>query len=340
MTQHNNTPRSAVIRGGVVLDAARYLGPADILIRDGAIVTVATPGMPAPADAVVIDATRRLLHPGLVNAHTHSHRNLARSMGDRWTLELLLVPAPHTSPYETVEEKCISAAIGAAEMLLKGCTACYDLFVEFPLPTVEGIAAVAQAYSQAGMRAVVAPMMADMTLYGLMEALPSELRDAIAPLRLPAWQQTIERVRAILRNWQGDRALVRPAVAPTIPLHCRDEFMLACGDLAAEFDVGMHTHLAESKIQAIAGTQRYGNSLTAHLANLGLLGPAFVAAHGVWLDGEDMRRLGAHGCSIAHNPVSNMRLGNGIADAVAMLAAGVNLSIGTDAANCNDNLNM
>ena len=109
---------------------------------------------------------------------------------------------------------------------------------------------------------------------------------------------------------------------------------------AAEFDVGMHTHLAESKIQAIAGTQRYGNSLTAHLANLGLLGPAFVAAHGVWLDGEDMRRLGAHGCSIAHNPVSNMRLGNGIADAVAMLAAGVNLSIGTDAANCNDNLNM
>ena len=82
---------------------------------------------------------------------------------------------------ESVEEKRISATIGAAEMLLKGCTACYDLFVEFPLPTEEGIAAVAEAYAQAGMRAVIAPMMADMTLYeaipGLMDALPPHLQD-------------------------------------------------------------------------------------------------------------------------------------------------------------------
>ena len=128
----------------------------------------------------IIDASRRLLHPGLVNAHTHGHGNLSRSMGDRWTLELLLASAPHMSPYQSVEEKRVSATIGAAEMLLKGCTACYDLFVEFPLPTEEGIAAVAEAYAQAGMRAVIAPMMADMTLYeaipGLMEALPPHLQ--------------------------------------------------------------------------------------------------------------------------------------------------------------------
>jgi guanine deaminase len=345
MTQHNDIPsRPTVIRGGLVLDATRFLGAADILVRDGAIVAVGAPGMEAPADAVVIDAARRLLHPGLVNAHTHGHGNLSRSMGDRWTLELLLAAAPHMSPYESIEEKRISATIGAAEMLLKGCTACYDLFVEFPLPTEEGIAAVAQAYALAGMRAVIAPMMADMTLYeaipGLMEALPAHLRDAIKPLRLPPWQQTVERMRAILRNWQGERRMVRPAVAPTIPLHCRDEFMAACRDLATEFDVGIHTHLAESKIQAIMGAQKYGSSLTAHIERLGLLGPRFVAAHGVWLDGDDMRRLGAHGCSIAHNPASNMRLGNGVADAVAMLDAGVTLGLGTDAATCNDNLNM
>ncbi len=134
--------------------------------------------------------------------------------------------------------------------------------------------------------------------------------------------------------------MVRPAVAPTIPLHCRDEFMVACRDLAAEFDVGIHTHLAESKIQAVVGARRYGGSLTTHIEQLGLLGPRFVAAHGVWLDVDDMRRLGAHGASIAHNPASNMRLGNGVADAVGMLEAGVNLAIGTDAATCNDNLNM
>jgi 5-methylthioadenosine/S-adenosylhomocysteine deaminase len=336
--------RPIVIRGGLVLDATEYLGAMDILVHDGMIVAIGAPGMPVPDGAAIIDASRRLVHPGLVNAHTHGHGNLARSMGDRWTLELLLAAAPHMSPYLSAEEKRVSATIGAAEMLLKGCTACYDLFVEFPLPTEEGIAAVADAYTQAGMRAVIAPMMAGMTVYeaipGLMEALPSHLRTAVAPLGLPPWQETIERMRAILHNWQGDRAKVRPAVAPTIPLHCRDEFMVACRDLAAEFDVGIHTHLAESKVQAVAGARRYGSSLTAHIERLGLLGPRFVAAHGVWLDADDMRRLGANGASIAHNPASNMRLGCGVADAVGMLAAGVNLAIGTDAATCNDNLNM
>jgi 5-methylthioadenosine/S-adenosylhomocysteine deaminase len=333
-----------VIRDGLVLDAERFIGAADVLIRGDSIVAVGAAGMVVPEEAVVIDASRRLLHPGLVNAHTHGHGNLSRSMGDRWTLELLLAAAPHMSPYESIEEKRISATIGAAEMLLKGCTACYDLFVEFPLPTEEGIAAVADSYAQAGMRAVIAPMMADMAMYeaipGLMEALPPHLKTAVAPLGLPPWQETIERMRAILRGWHGDRAMVRPAVAPTIPLHCRDEFMTACRDLAVEFDVGIHTHLAESKLQAVAGARRYGRSLTGHIEHLGLLGPHFVAAHGVWLDDDDMRRLGAHGASVAHNPASNMRLGNGIADAVGMLAAGVNLAIGTDAATCNDNLNM
>jgi 5-methylthioadenosine/S-adenosylhomocysteine deaminase len=124
-----------------VLDATDFLGASDILVRDGVIVSVGAAGMPAPEDAATIDASRRLLHPGLVNAHTHGHGNLSRSMGDRITLELLLASAPHTSPYQSVEEKRVSATIGAAEMLLKGCTACYDLFVEFPLPTEEGIVA-------------------------------------------------------------------------------------------------------------------------------------------------------------------------------------------------------
>ena len=134
--------RPLVIRGGVVLDAPGFLGPTDLLVLNGTIVAVGAPGMAAPEGAAVIDASRRLLHPGLVNAHTHGHANLARSMGDRLTLELLLAAAPHMSAYQSVEEKRVSAMIGAAEMLLKGCTACYDLFVEFPLPTEEGIAEV------------------------------------------------------------------------------------------------------------------------------------------------------------------------------------------------------
>jgi guanine deaminase len=81
--------RPLIIRGGLVLDADRFLGAADVLVKDGVVVTIGEPGMDAPDGARAIDALRRLLHPGLVNAHTHGHGNLSRSMGDRWTLELL-----------------------------------------------------------------------------------------------------------------------------------------------------------------------------------------------------------------------------------------------------------
>jgi len=129
-------------------------------------------------------------------------------------------------------------------------------------------------------------------------------------------------------------------VAPTIPLHCSDEFMLACARLAREFGIGLHTHVSESKVQAIAGLKKYGKTPTAHMDALGLVGPDFTAAHGVWLDEDDMKRLADRGASVAHNPGSNMRLGSGLADMRRMLELGVNVGIGTDGANCSDNLNM
>jgi guanine deaminase len=73
---------------------------------------------------------------------------------------------------------------------------------------------------------------------------------------------------------------------------------------------------------------------------LGLVSDRFTVAHGVWLDGDDVKRLGDRGASVAHNPGSNMRLGNGLADVRAMLDAKVNVGIGTDGASCSDNQNM
>ena len=84
-----------IIRGGRVLDIrAGTAEPADILIEDDTIRELGPPGVPAPEGARELAAARRLIHPGLVNAHTHSHGNLGKGMGDRWTLELLLAAAP------------------------------------------------------------------------------------------------------------------------------------------------------------------------------------------------------------------------------------------------------
>ena len=129
-------------------------------------------------------------------------------------------------------------------------------------------------------------------------------------------------------------------MAPTIPHHCSDDFLIACRNLAREYDVGIHSHVAESKVQVVAGYKRYGTSLAAHMDELGLVNERFTVAHGVWLDDEDMKRLGDRGASVAHNPGSNMRLGNGLADMRAMLRADINVGIGTDGANCSDNQNM
>src|SRR5438132_1662188 len=143
-----------ILRAGRVLDiAAGTADPADILIEDDTICEIGPPGGPAPAEAVEIVATRRLLHPGLVNAHTHGHGNLAKGMGDRWTLELLLSAAPWITGNRGAEEKYLSTQLGAVEMVLKGCTACYDLSFEWPLPTGEGLALVGKAYADVGMRA-------------------------------------------------------------------------------------------------------------------------------------------------------------------------------------------
>ena len=317
---------------------------ADVLIKEDRIVEVGPPGLAAPEGAALIDAAGRLLIPGLVNSHTHGHGGLGKGMGDRWTLELLLHAGPWLNGGRGLEHKYLAAKVSALEMLRKGCTACYDLYFEFPSPTPEGMAAAARGYRDAGMRAVVAPMVADRTFYnaipGLMDALPADAQARLRTVELAKWEATLQACEAVLDAWAEDRNWVRPALAPTIPLHCSDEFITGCRDLAREYGVKLQMHLAESKVQAVAGMSRYGKTLTAHLDDLGFLDENFTGAHCVWLDPDDIQRIADTGGSIAHNPGSNLRLGSGIAAARSMRSAGVEVGIGTDGGQCADNQNM
>jgi len=329
----------------VVNPQARRADPADVLIDGDTILEIGPPGLAGPDDATVIEASQRLLIPGLVNAHTHSHANLPRSLGDRWTLELALNGNTAGRENLTNEDKYLAAQIGAVEMIRKGCTACYDLIYEFPAPSVDGINAVVQGYFDAGMRAVVAPMMADGIFYeavpGLIDALPDALRAEIERKpRLKRWQAGLDVVRESLHQWPFDRDRVRMAVAPTIPAHCSDEFLVNAANLSRDYDIGLQTHLAESKVQAVAGLKLYGKTLTAHLEELEVLGPNFTAAHGVWLDDEDILRLADSGSMVAHNPASNMRYGSGMAHVRHMVDCNLAVGVGTDSRSCSDNLNM
>lgn len=334
-----------IIRGGRLLDADRHAAPpTDILVIGDSIAELGPPGMPAPSDAKPLDAADRLLHPGLINAHTHGMGNLSKGTADRWSLELLWVGAPGFMANQSLEYKYLNTYLGAVEMVLKGCTAAYDLTFGYPTASVDEISAIGQAYIDAGMRAVVAPMLADFSFYqaipGLLEALPDRLQREVAAYQEAPHESTLKMMRESLHGWKHDYQQVRLGVAPIIPLHCSDALIAGSARLARDYGVVLHSHVAESKVQAVSAFKRYGKTLTAHVDEIGLLGPDFTVAHGVWLDDDDMRRLADNGASVAHNPGSNMRLGSGIANARRLLELGVNLGIGTDSANCSDNQNM
>ncbi|TCZ65359.1 amidohydrolase family protein [Roseicella aquatilis] len=333
-----------LIRGGRLADPARRRAePADILVEDGVIRAVGA-GLPVPEDARVEEAAGLLLHPGLVNAHTHGHGGLARGLADAWTLELLLAAAPWMGGGRAVADKKLSAQLCAAEMALKGVTACYDLYAEAPLPTREGMDAAAEAYAEVGLRAVLAPMVADRTVWdavpGLKDALPEALRAQVERTGPAPGEATLAAMADILKHWRWGAQDIRPALAPTIPLHCADEFLCGCGRLAAEYGVPVQSHVAESKLQALAGVQRYGRTLVRHLDALGLVGPRFAAAHGIWLTDDDLRLMADRGAAIAHNPGSNMRLGNGMFRLRRALDLGVAVGIGTDGVSSSDTSNM
>jgi guanine deaminase len=229
-------------------------------------------------------------------------------------------------------------------MVQKGCTACYDLVAELPAPSIDGIEAVARAYYDVGMRATIAPMMADRSFYqaipGLLDAMPPALRERADAIRLQPFDTTLATCRQILDRWPWDRERLRPALGPTIPHHCSDDFIVGCRDLAREHGIGIQMHVAESKVQAVVGMERYGTTLVGHLHKLGLLAPNFTAAHAIWLDDDDIARLADAGASVAHNPGSNLKLGSGLAATRKFRDRGVTFGIGTDGCLSSDNLNM
>jgi guanine deaminase len=328
-----------------VLDIRRRRdSAADILIDRDAIVEVGPPGLQAPAEAEVVDASERLIMPGLVNAHTHGHGSLGKGLGDKWSLELLLNASPWVSGGFTLEDKRTAALLNAAEMVLKGCTAAYDMYFEAPTPSLEGLDAIGRAYAEVGVRVVLAPMMADATLYrsipGLLEALPAAHRAHAEKMSAAGHQAHLAVCERVLHDWPFHRDQVSPALGPTIPLHCSDDFVRGCRDLATDYACRVQMHLAESKVQAVSGLKRYGKTLASHLDELGLLGPRFTGAHCVWLDDDDLKRMLDRGATVAHNPGSNLRLGSGVAPARKMLELGIGVGIGTDGGASADNQNM
>jgi 5-methylthioadenosine/S-adenosylhomocysteine deaminase len=335
---------SLLIENAAVLtldEADRFIERGGILIEGNRISQVGEVDR-RQADRV-IDGRRFLAVPGLVNAHTHTPGALSAGTQDSASHPAFMWLNQADTSARTPREVYVSAMLNSAQMLLGGITTSID---HFPAQNFgpEDVGAVVRAYRDSGMRTVLGLRVFDDDFGDIFPSdrpLPADLAqdlERIKPLPPKPLAETRRLIEDSIRLYHRPDERVSVFPAPTNPVRCSDELLTMCRELAERHDLGIHTHLLESKVQTSLAQRRYGRTMVQHLEHLGLLSPRLSCAHTIWIDDEDIARLAAAGTVVVHNPESNLKLGTGIAPIAKMLAAGVTVALGTDGSVTNDNL--
>jgi 5-methylthioadenosine/S-adenosylhomocysteine deaminase len=268
-------------------------------------------------DAVeTVDCRGRVVMPGLVNAHTHAPMTLLRSLADDLRLDVWLMGymMPVEREFVRPEFVTLGTQLACAEMIRSGTTCFADMYY------FEG--AVAEATAAAGLRALCSQTV-----------LKFPTPDAAS------YEDALAMARAFIAEWKG-HPLIVPSVAPHAPYTCTAEIFRACGELASEFDVPLHTHLAETVLEVERARKDHGMPVVPWAKKQRLFDARVLAAHCVHVDEGEIRTLRDAGAGVAHNPASNLKLGSGVAPVAKMIELGLNVGIGTDGAASNNDLDM
>jgi 5-methylthioadenosine/S-adenosylhomocysteine deaminase len=321
---------------------------ADVAVQDG-VITAVHPGGESPSGTGFreIDATGHLVMPGLVNAHFHSSVNHLKGSLDSLPLEIfMLYESPSEGSAAESRAAYVRTMLGAVEMLKSGVTSVLDDAFFVPAPSEPSIDAVMQAYEDSGMRAVLALDQPDVPeiqkLPYLASLLPPDLlaRAAAAPA-LDA-RGLLRCYDHLLRRWHGAAGgRLRAAVSCSAPQRVTREYFQALDDLSRRHGLPFYVHVLETKLQRVFGEECLeGRSLVEYVHQAGLLSDRMNIIHGIWLDERDIRRIAEAGAVIAHNPISNLRLGSGIMPFRRLRASGIPICLGTDEAIADDSINM
>jgi len=337
------TPASISIDNAWVLDAQRPLQQVDLL-REGGTIAAIGPRLDMPPGVQHVDASRHLIVPGLINAHTHSNQALERGLSDNLPLDSWMVLASYGGAGARLdaEDLYIAAAFGAIEMLRGGCTSVIDMArVDQGANFDAQINAIVRAYRDVGLRAGIAIQYSDLDFF---DSLPLHLVNTRPPLPTspPGVLDTIlANAEAWVRRMQSEaEPAIVPMLGPSSVPRCSDALFERSAALAARLDVGMQTHLLSARSQVPLAQQRFGKRTVERLAEIGCLGERVSFAHVIWADAEETALLARSGSPIVSNPVSNQKLGAGIAPLQAMRDAGATIALGTDGASSNDNQDM
>lgn len=310
-------------------------------IDQGMITQIAIGDPPVvPEDCQVIDAHEMLVMPGLLNGHLHGYGCLFRAPLADAPLEVWLPLAQQQRGELDAHTLHVSALLTAAHALLSGTTTILD-HVTADAPALR---AVAQAYAGAGIRAVIAPQVADLRYLDTLPRYASHADHHAVPAALsavPARADALAETTAdFIEAWHGAGGRITAMVGPSAPQRCSETLLRALADLAHRYQVGIHTHLLETYVQQRTAYDRFGCGMVAHLEDLGLLTPHTSLAHAIWLAADDIARIARCGSSVLYSPASNLLLGSGITPLPLLRAAGIPVGLGTDGMNCSGSLSM
>jgi cytosine/adenosine deaminase-related metal-dependent hydrolase len=305
----------------------------DVQVGDGKIVAIAPQLEKLPT---VVDGKNKLLLPGFFNAHTHSSEMWQRGLMSMLPLELWLTQLYESTPLDL--EKIYLSALGTAvETLLSGGTSLVDHLVLIPGQELETIAAAVRAYQKVGIRAFIAPLIQDEPLDA---GIPSGETTLIHTPYFRSTADTLAIIEAAVRKFHCPEQGVNILVAPTGIQLCSDALFMGCVQLSNLYNLCRHSHLLETKAQQRLSQEKYGCTAVEHLNKIGYLSDRTTLAHCVWLTDPDIAILAATGSTVVHNPLSNLRLGSGIAPIIKYRQAGVNVTFGCDGASSNDSQDL
>ena len=266
--------------------------------------------------AETIDCGGKVLMPGLVNAHTHVPMTLLRGLADDLRLDVWLqgYMMPVEREYVSPDFVRLGTQIACVELIRSGVTCFADMYY-FEED-------VARATADAGLRAVCSQTV----------------------MKYPApdarfYEESLASTREYIQRWKG-HPLIVPSVAPHAPYTTTEEILRASAALAAEFDVPLHIHLAETALEVDNSRQEFGMPIIPYVKKQNLFDAKVLAAHCVHVDEGEIYTLRHHNAGVAHNPSSNLKLASGFAPVVKMLESGLNVGIGTDGPASNNDLDM
>ena len=315
------TDVSLIVANGIVITVdgtRRVLNPGSVAINGTQIVAVDTPAAIAARyrSADTIDATGKVVMPGLINTHTHAAMVMFRGLGNDLNLMDWLQKYIFPAEAKTVSPEFVRVGTRLAllEMIQSGTTTFADMYY-----FEEEVAKVTKA---AGMRGVLGQTVIEFP---------------VADAKTPA--EALARTEAFAKQFDHDE-LITPSIAPHSVYTLDAKTLTAISELAKRLMIPIQIHLAETQAESGLSQERHHMRPVATLESLNFWAPTTLAAHGVWINDDEIALLDRRGVGVSNNPESNMKLASGTAPVMKYRKAGVNVGIGTDGAASNNDLDM